>query len=69
MNEDRMHFMHPWKQIILKVHTHNLALRFAKYFKMENGTEYRTLLKAVAIRFDVMVNGDVSFQEIGVRFP
>ncbi|XP_027001600.2 P2X purinoceptor 3b [Tachysurus fulvidraco] len=32
--------------------------RFAKYFKMENGTEYRTLLKAVAIRFDVMVNGD-----------
>uniref|UniRef100_A0AAR2LWM4 P2X purinoceptor n=1 Tax=Pygocentrus nattereri TaxID=42514 RepID=A0AAR2LWM4_PYGNA len=33
--------------------------RFAKYFKAENGTEYRTLLKAYAIRFDVMVNGDV----------
>ncbi|XP_076829956.1 P2X purinoceptor 3b [Brachyhypopomus gauderio] len=32
--------------------------RFAKYFKMENGTEYRTLLKAYGIRFDVMVNGD-----------
>ncbi|XP_016416732.1 P2X purinoceptor 3b [Sinocyclocheilus rhinocerous] len=32
--------------------------RYAKYFKMENGTEYRTLLKAYAIRFDVLVNGD-----------
>ncbi|XP_077434165.1 P2X purinoceptor 3a [Vanacampus margaritifer] len=31
--------------------------RFAKYFKTENGTEYRTLHKAFAIRFDVMVTG------------
>uniref|UniRef100_A0A669E8P1 Purinergic receptor P2X, ligand-gated ion channel, 3b n=1 Tax=Oreochromis niloticus TaxID=8128 RepID=A0A669E8P1_ORENI len=34
--------------------------RFAKYFKMENGTDYRTLVKAYAIRFDVLVNGNVS---------
>lgn len=34
--------------------------RFAKYFKMDNGTEYRTLVKAYAIRFDVLVNGNVS---------
>uniref|UniRef100_A0AAY4A4W3 P2X purinoceptor n=1 Tax=Denticeps clupeoides TaxID=299321 RepID=A0AAY4A4W3_9TELE len=32
--------------------------RYAKYYKMENGTEYRTLLKAYAIRFDVLVNGN-----------
>ncbi|XP_077575579.1 P2X purinoceptor 3-like isoform X4 [Stigmatopora nigra] len=32
--------------------------RFAKYYKMENGTDYRTLVKAYAIRFDVLVNGD-----------
>ncbi|XP_068178661.1 P2X purinoceptor 3b [Antennarius striatus] len=32
--------------------------RFAKYFKMENGTDYRTLIKAYAIRFDVLVNGN-----------
>ncbi|XP_061125925.1 P2X purinoceptor 3a [Syngnathus typhle] len=31
--------------------------RFAKYFKTLNGTEYRTLHKAFAIRFDVMVTG------------
>ncbi|XP_005754865.1 P2X purinoceptor 3-like, partial [Pundamilia nyererei] len=31
---------------------------FAKYFKMENGTDYRTLVKAYAIRFDVLVNGN-----------
>lgn len=34
--------------------------RFAKYYKMENGTDYRTLVKAYAIRFDVLVNGNVS---------
>lgn len=28
---------------------------------MENGTDYRTLVKAYAIRFDVLVNGNVSF--------
>lgn len=32
--------------------------RFAKYYKMENGTDYRTLIKAYAIRFDVLVNGN-----------
>ncbi|KAM4621564.1 P2X purinoceptor 3a [Polymixia lowei] len=31
--------------------------RFAKYFKTENGTEFRTLHKAFAIRFDIMVTG------------
>ncbi|XP_070769522.1 P2X purinoceptor 3a [Enoplosus armatus] len=31
--------------------------RFAKYFKTENGTDFRTLHKAYAIRFDVMVTG------------
>uniref|UniRef100_A0A3P9JN10 P2X purinoceptor n=1 Tax=Oryzias latipes TaxID=8090 RepID=A0A3P9JN10_ORYLA len=32
--------------------------RFAKYYKTENGTEFRTLHKAFAIRFDVMVTGN-----------
>ncbi|XP_068444552.1 P2X purinoceptor 3a [Clinocottus analis] len=32
--------------------------RFAKYFMTENGTEFRTLHKAYAIRFDVMVTGN-----------
>lgn len=41
--------------------THSLlASRFAKYYKMENGSEYRTLLKAFGIRFDVLVYGNVS---------
>lgn len=42
--------------------THFLPLvsRFAKYYKMENGSEYRTLLKAFGIRFDVLVYGNVS---------
>ncbi|XP_077588598.1 P2X purinoceptor 3a [Stigmatopora nigra] len=31
--------------------------RFAKYYKTPNDTEYRTLHKAFAIRFDVMVTG------------
>nr|XP_020450824.1 P2X purinoceptor 3 [Monopterus albus] len=31
--------------------------RFAKYFKGENGTEFRTLYKVFAIRFDVIVTG------------
>ena len=37
--------------------------RFAKYYKTENGTEFRTLHKAYAIRFDVMVTGHVSCVE------
>ncbi|KAJ8262504.1 hypothetical protein GJAV_G00167190 [Gymnothorax javanicus] len=31
--------------------------RYAKYYKSENGTEYRTLIKAFAIRFDIIVSG------------
>lgn len=38
--------------------------RFAKYYKTENGTDYRTLVKAYAIRFDVLVNGNVSTRVI-----
>lgn len=30
---------------------------------MENGTDYRTLVKAYAIRFDVLVNGNVSIDK------
>ncbi|KFO21707.1 P2X purinoceptor 3 [Fukomys damarensis] len=32
--------------------------RFAKYYKTENGSEYRTLMKAFGIRFDVLVYGN-----------
>ncbi|XP_028272751.1 P2X purinoceptor 3a [Parambassis ranga] len=32
--------------------------RFAKYYKTDNGTEFRTLYKAYAIRFEVMVTGN-----------
>lgn len=31
--------------------------RYARYYKSDNGTEYRTLFKVFAIRFDVMVTG------------
>ncbi|KAL4641709.1 P2X purinoceptor 3-like [Arapaima gigas] len=31
--------------------------RYARYYKVEPGTEYRTLFKAFAIRFDVLVYG------------
>uniref|UniRef100_A0A8C8FGS7 P2X purinoceptor n=1 Tax=Oncorhynchus tshawytscha TaxID=74940 RepID=A0A8C8FGS7_ONCTS len=41
--------------------------RYAKYYKMDNGTDYRTLLKAYAIRFDVLVNGNVSDFNLCVR--
>lgn len=41
-------------------HLPPLVSRFAKYYKMENGSEYRTLLKAFGIRFDVLVYGNVS---------
>ncbi|KAH0508809.1 P2X purinoceptor 3 [Microtus ochrogaster] len=34
------------------------STQFAKYYKMENGSEYRTLLKAFGIRFDVLVYGN-----------
>uniref|UniRef100_A0A665TQ17 P2X purinoceptor n=1 Tax=Echeneis naucrates TaxID=173247 RepID=A0A665TQ17_ECHNA len=43
--------------------------RFAKYYKMENGTDYRTLAKAYAIRFDVLVNGNVSTLNIYLNVP
>lgn len=49
-----MHF------IMHSIYILNLSSRFAKYYKMENGTDYRTLVKAYAIRFDVLVNGNVS---------
>ncbi|MBN3311765.1 P2RX3 protein, partial [Atractosteus spatula] len=40
-------------------HSYDLfCCQYAKYYKMENGTEYRTLLKAYAIRFDVLVYGN-----------
>ncbi|XP_060610932.2 P2X purinoceptor 3 [Anolis sagrei] len=32
--------------------------RYAKYYKRENGTEFRTLMKAYGIRFDVLVYGN-----------
>lgn len=38
----------------------SLAHRYAKYYKQENGTEFRTLMKAFGIRFDVLVYGNVS---------
>lgn len=41
--------------------------RFAKYYKLENGSEYRTLLKAFGIRFDVLVYGNVSPWRAGGR--
>ncbi|XP_066455590.1 P2X purinoceptor 5 isoform X1 [Eleutherodactylus coqui] len=31
--------------------------RYAKYYRDANGTDYRTLIKAYGIRFDIMVNG------------
>ncbi|XP_063811900.1 P2X purinoceptor 5 isoform X1 [Pseudophryne corroboree] len=31
--------------------------RYAKYYRDINGTDYRTLIKAYGIRFDIMVNG------------
>ncbi|XP_070692384.1 P2X purinoceptor 3a [Pempheris klunzingeri] len=38
--------------------TKGYNFRFAKYYKTENGTDFRTLHKAYAIRFDVMVTGN-----------
>ncbi|KAL7991939.1 hypothetical protein Chor_016195 [Crotalus horridus] len=32
--------------------------KYAKYYKQENGTEFRTLMKAYGIRFDVLVYGN-----------
>ncbi|KAK7922087.1 hypothetical protein WMY93_008989 [Mugilogobius chulae] len=32
--------------------------RYARYYKSDNGTEYRTLYKVFAIRFDVIVTGN-----------
>ena len=42
------------------------ARRFAKYYKMDNGTDYRTLVKAYAIRFDVLVYGHVSMHDLSI---
>ncbi|GAA6096814.1 P2X purinoceptor 3a [Tachysurus ichikawai] len=38
--------------------TKGYNFRFAKYFKTEDGKEYRTLHKAFAIRFDILVSGN-----------
>ncbi|XP_010157745.1 PREDICTED: P2X purinoceptor 5 isoform X2 [Eurypyga helias] len=35
--------------------------RFAKYYRNAEGVDYRTLIKAYGIRFDVMVNGKGAF--------
>ena len=39
-----------------------LYSRFAKYYRDAEGVDYRTLIKAYGIRFDVMVNGKVRSQ-------
>lgn len=39
-----------------------LYSRFAKYYRDAEGVDYRTLMKAYGIRFDVMVNGKVRSQ-------
>lgn len=39
-----------------------LCSRFAKYYRDAEGVDYRTLIKAYGIRFDVMVNGKVRSQ-------
>lgn len=39
-----------------------LHSRFAKYYRDAEGVDYRTLIKAYGIRFDVMVNGKVRAQ-------
>ncbi|KAI5624839.1 purinergic receptor P2X3, partial [Silurus asotus] len=40
------------------VATKGYNFRFAKYFKSEDGNDYRTLHKAYAIRFDILVSGN-----------
>lgn len=39
--------------------TGKVSLRFARYYRDGAGVEFRTLMKAYGIRFDVMVNGKV----------
>ncbi|KAG8590628.1 hypothetical protein GDO81_006818 [Engystomops pustulosus] len=34
-----------------------IHFRYAKYYRDVNGSDYRTLIKAFGIRFDIMVNG------------
>lgn len=36
-----------------------LSPRFARYYRDPNGVEFRDLMKAYGIRFDVIVNGKV----------
>lgn len=43
----------------LQLHLLFLSSRFAKYYQSEDGTEYRTLHKAFAIRFEIIVSGNV----------
>lgn len=42
-----------------------ISPRFAKYYRDTEGVQFRTLMKAYGIRFDVMVNGKVC----GVGLP
>ncbi|KAM7398441.1 hypothetical protein PAMA_006379 [Pampus argenteus] len=37
--------------------TSGYNFRYARYYKDENGTNYRTLFKVYGIRFDIMING------------
>ena len=39
-----------------------LYSRFARYYRDAEGVDYRTLIKAYGIRFDVTVNGKVRSQ-------
>lgn len=48
---------------------HSLLSRFAKYYKDAEGVEYRTLIKAYGIRFDVMVNGKVRSLDQDISGP
>lgn len=43
----------------LQLHLVFVSSRFAKYYQSEDGTEYRTLHKAYAIHFEIIVSGNV----------
>lgn len=47
---------------MMELKTALLYSRFAKYYRDAEGVDYRTLMKAYGIRFDVMVNGKVRSQ-------
>lgn len=47
---------------MMELKSASLYSRFAKYYRDAEGVDYRTLIKAYGIRFDVMVNGKVRSQ-------